>query len=171
MQVRYDPVADRILWQVRTRAGELFSAWLTRRMLLQWWPRFQDLVGQSALPTGVSAAAVLPEARAMLAETARGRPLPNADFSAPFNPQATARPLGPEPMLPNTIEMGLASTAPQLMLRLNDAQSRQLGLQLTPDLATALMRLIAQALAEAQWLPATADEPVAPAPAPPRLLN
>jgi hypothetical protein len=151
MQVRYDASADRILWQVRTRGGELFGAWLTRRMLLQWWPRFQDLVGQTSLPHTVNAAAVVPEAREMLTQVARERPLPNADFKAPFNTEPAAQPMGAEPMLPTAIEMGLASTGHNLLLRLRDAQSRSLSLQLTPDLSAALMRLIAQALTEAHW--------------------
>jgi len=172
MQVRYDPAADRILWQVRTRTGELFGAWLTRRMLLQWWPRYQDLVGQSSLPTGVAAAQVVPEARQMLAETARARPLPTADFAAPFNPEPAAQPMGAEPLLPTAIEMGLAATGHNLVLRLREGEARSLGLQLTPDLATALLRLLDQALVEAQWgTAASATGGPSAEPAPPRVLN
>ena len=173
MQVRYDANADRILWQLRTRSGELFAAWLTRRMLLQWWPRFQDLVGQSALPANVSAAAVVPEAREMLTQAARERPLPTADFKAPFNAEAAAQPMGPEPLLPNAIEMGLANVGHNLLMRLRDAEQRSLSLQLTPDLAAALMRLIGQALTEAHWgtlapQAEAAEPPQAPVP---RVLN
>ena len=49
MQVRYEPTADRVLWQVRTAGGELFAVWLTRRMLRQLWPHLQRLVTQASV--------------------------------------------------------------------------------------------------------------------------
>ena len=173
MQVRYDPAADRILWQVRTQVGEMFAAWLTRRMLSQIWRPFQDLVGQSSLPHTPTAASLVPEAREMLAQTARARPLPGADFKAPFNAQATTQPLGPDPMLPVAADLGPRPDGPGMTLRLRDEQGRSLSVQLTGDMCTALSRLLEKALADADWgLAATA--PVAPAtphPQAPRLLN
>ncbi len=173
MQVRYDPAADRILWQVRTQAGEMFSAWLTRRMLGQIWKPFQNLVGQSGLAHMPAAASLVPEAREMLAQTARARPLPGADFKAPFNPQATALPLGPEPLLPIAADMGPRAEGPGMALRLRDDQGRSLAVQLTGDMCTALSRLLEKALADADWGLAVAAPVVAVAPGaqPPRLLN
>lgn len=173
MQVRYDPAADRILWQVRTQAGEMFSSWLTRRMLSQIWRPFQDLVGQSSLPHTPSAASLVPEAREMLAQTARARPLPGADFKAPFNPQPTAQPLGPEPLLPIAADMGPRPDGPGMTLRLRDEQGRSLSVQLTGDMCTALSRLLEKALADADWgLAVTAPvAAAAPAAQAPRLLN
>ena len=49
MQVRYEPTADRVLWQVRTAGGELFAVWLTRRMLRQLWPHLQRLVTDASV--------------------------------------------------------------------------------------------------------------------------
>lgn len=173
MQVRYDPAADRILWQVRTQAGEMFSAWLTRRMLGQIWRPFQNLVGQSSLAHTPTAASLVPEAREMLAQTARARPLPGADFKAPFNPEATALPLGPEPLLPIAADMGPRADGPGMALRLRDNQGRSLAVQLTGDMCTALSRLLEKALADADWGLAVAA-PVAVATQgaqPPRLLN
>jgi hypothetical protein len=173
MQVRYDPAADRILWQVRTQAGEMFSVWLTRRMLSQIWRPFQNLVGQSSLAHTPAAASMVPEAHEMLAQTARARPLPSADFKAPFNPQATALPLGPEPLLPIAADMGPRPNGPGMALRLRDDQGRSMTVQLTGDMCTALSRLLEKALADADWGLAVAAPP-APVPAgpqAPRLLN
>ena len=173
MQVRYDPAADRILWQVRTQAGEMFAAWLTRRMLSQIWRPFQNLVGQSSLAHTPVAASMLPEAHEMLAQTARARPLPGADFKAPFNPQATAQPLGPEPLLPIAADMGPRPDGPGMALRLRDDQGRSLAVQLTGDMCTALSRLLEKALADADWGLAVAapPAPAAAGPQAPRLLN
>ncbi len=151
MQVRYEPTADRIMWQVRTQAGDMFSVWLTRRMLSKIWRPFQNLVGQSSLAHTPTAASMLPEAHEMLAQTARARPLPGADFNAPFNPQATALPLGPEPLLPVAADMGPRADGPGMTLRLRDDQGRSLAVQLTGDMCTALSRLLDKALSDADW--------------------
>jgi hypothetical protein len=173
MQVRYDPAADRILWQVRTQAGEMFSAWLTRRMFSQIWRPFQNLVGQSSLPHLPTPASLMPEAHEMLAQTARARPLPGADFKSPFNAQATALPLGPEPLLPIAADMGPRADGPGMSLRLRDEQGRSLTVQLTGDMCTALSRLLEKALADADWGLALAAPAAAAATEPqaPRLLN
>lgn len=178
MQMRYEPTADRLLWQVRTFGGDVYAVWLTRRMLRLLWPPFQHLVTQGdlrqALPHATPAA-VMPEARAMLAEQVRARALPDADFKAPFNPQAVARPLGDEPMLPQAADLGPGQDGRGLMIRLREAQGRALELRLTADLATALARLFDQALAAADWglgpatpAPAEPDPDAAPAQ---RVLN
>ena len=49
MQVRYQPGADRVLWQVRTSGGELFAVWLTRRMLRLLWPPLQQMVTRAGV--------------------------------------------------------------------------------------------------------------------------
>ncbi len=173
MQVRYDPAADRILWQVRTQAGEMFSTWLTRRMFSQIWRPFQNLVGQAGLARMPQAASLVPEAHEMLAQAARVRPLPGADFKAPFNAQATAQPLGPEPMLPVAADMGPRTDGPGMALRLRDDQGRSLTVQLTGDMCTALSRLLEKALVDADWGLSLGTAPAA-TPAPPqtpRLLN
>ena len=87
--IKYDAAADRLLLQVRTRADEVFAIWLTRRMLLRLWPPVQQLGVRVALARSHPDAVLLPDARAMLADAARQRPRPNADFTQLFN--STAR--------------------------------------------------------------------------------
>ena len=172
MQVRYQPSADRILWQVRTAGGELLQAWLTRRLLKLAWPHLNRLVVQAGLAQvvpGATAASVLPEAQAMLAQAVRDRPLANARFNEPFNLQAAAQPLGPEPLLADAIDLGPGNEGRGLNIRLREAAGRSMALQLNDDLATALLRLLGQALSDADWglLPSAAAE----APTGPRVLN
>jgi len=173
MQVRYQPAADRVLWQVRTSGGELFALWLTRRMMRQLWPPLQQLVTQAGVTQLAPQAAVLvPEAREMLAQTARERPLPQADFSQPFNPKPVAQPLGQEPLLPTAIDLGPGADGLGLKLRAREGEGRSLTLTLSNDLATALLRLLDKALAEADWGLVAPPAPAADAPpAPPPVLN
>ncbi len=173
MQVRFDPHADRILWQLRTKSDEMFAVWLTRRMVRQLWRPFQDLVGQAALPRTPTAASVMPEAREMMAQTARLRPLPGADFQAPFKQEAATKPLGPEPLLPAAIDLGPGNQGSGLAIRLREPAGRSMSLQLNADLATALWRLLEKAVQDADWGVVTAAAPAAPTPSggPPRVLN
>ncbi len=156
MQLRYDARADRLLWQIRSRQGELFAVWLTRRLALRLWPHFERMVTQASMPqVNAASATLVPQARELMAEIARQRPLPAADFQAPFDAAALARPLGPEPLLPDTLDLTPTPKAPGqgLSIHIKEAGGRSLRLQLGHDLATALMRMLEQALQSSDWLP------------------
>ena len=151
MQVRYDPTADRVLWQLRTAGGELFALWLTRRMLRQLWPHLVHLITAAGVAAAAPNALLLPEARAMLAETARSRSLAGADFSTPFNPAPAALPLGPLPLLPVAIDLGSGRQGQGLTLAAREPDGRNIQLALSVDLANGLLRLLELALADADW--------------------
>lgn len=173
MQVRYQPGADRVLWQVRTSGAELFAVWLTRRMLRQLWPPLSNLVtraGVARVVPNATPATVLPEAQAMLAQAARDRPLANARFNQPFDTQSVTQPLGAEPLLPEAIDLAPGANGVGLQLQLREAGGRRIALTLDDDLSTGLLRLLQQALLDADWgvLPAPA---AASAPAVPTVLN
>lgn len=170
IQIKYDPLADRLLMQVRTRAGELFAIWLTRRMVQRLLPPFQQLATRLTLAHAHPQSVVLPEARAMLEDAVRSRPLPNSDFSQHFSTDPASRPLGQEPLLAAEVEL-LADPQRGLRMLVREAQGRHLTLQLNDELHAALSRLFEQALAAADW---GLQLPVAAAPAqspPPALLN
>ena len=100
----------------------------------------------------------------MLAQPARDRPLPTARFNEPFDQKAVAQPLGPEPLLPEAIDLGPGADGKGLQLQLREAGGRRMALKLNDDLATALLRLLEQALKEADWgLPQAAASPAEPA--------
>lgn len=165
MQLRYDPRADRLLWQIRTRAGELFAVWLTRRLALRLWPHFERIVTQASMPKPHRGdATVVPEAQALISELARQRPLPSTDFQAPFDEVAVSRPLGSEPLLPDTLDLTPSPQAPGrgLTIRIREHAGRSLQLQLGDDMATALMRLMEQALQSSEWLRSPASTETRP---------
>lgn len=170
MQLRYQPAADRLLWQLRTQGGDLYAVWLTRRMVRLLWPPLHKLVTQAGLAQVMPHASVLPEAQAMLAQAVQARPLPGTSFNEPFNAQPVAQPLGAEPLLPEAIDLGPGADGLGLKLQLREPGGRRLAMQLSADLATALLRLLGQALAAADWgLDIAAAQDAAPAR--PSMLN
>ncbi len=174
MQVRYQPGPDRVLWQVRTSTGELFAVWLTRRMLRQLWPPLQRLVTQAGVARVLphsTPASWMPEAQAMLTQAARERPLPTARFNEVFNAQAVSQPLGAEPLLPEAIDLGPDTEGQGLQLQVRETGGRRLALKLNDDLATALLRLLEQALKEADWGLAAVEPAAAVQPNTPVVLN
>ena len=173
MKVRYEPTADRVLWQLRTAAGELFAVWLTRRMLRQLWPHLNRVVTLASIARVAPNAIALPEAQAMMAQAARTRPLPNTDFATPFDPKPSSQPLGPEPLLPMAFDIGPGQQGKGVRLAAREPDGRNITLELSEDLATGLMRLLEQALVEADWgfleSPTAQNEPASATP--PVVLN
>ncbi len=171
MQLRYQPAADRLLWQLRTTNGDLYAVWLTRRMVRLLWPPLAKLVTNAGLVQEMPNATVLPEAQAMLAQAIRERPLPGASFKEPFDTRVVAQPLGAEPLLPEAIDLGPGDGGKGLKLQLREGGGRRLAMQLSADLATALQRLLEQALAAADWGLVVASAADSDGPARPNVLN
>jgi len=171
MQLRYQPAPDRLLWQLRTTGGDLYAVWLTRRIVRMLWPPLTKLVTQAGIVQTLPNATVLPEAQAMLAQAVRDRPLPGASFAEPFDTRVTAQPLGAEPLLPEAIDLGPGDKGQGLKLQLREAGGRRLAMQLSADLSTALMRLMEQALAAADWGLVVAPAAAEPDAGKPGVLN
>lgn len=171
IQIRYDALADRLLMQVRTRADEVFAIWLTRRMVQRLLPPFQQIGTHLSLAKAHPDSMLLPEARAMLEETVRNRPLPNADFTQHFSTDNTRQPLGPEPLLAAEVELQ-ADAQRGLRMQVREARGRCITLQFNEELHAALSRLFQQALSAADWglAPLVAPE-ASDSAAPPPLLN
>lgn len=163
LALHYRPEPDRLLLRVNSSDGQLFAVWFTRRLAMRLWPHLNQMVtqlgvqhevaqlgSQRATSTQAPDATLLPEARAMLADAARERALRKTDFATPFDTQANAQPLGPEPMLATEVQL---APLPNGCLRVIviDGAKRNVQLQLTEELATAVRELMAQALRQADW--------------------
>jgi hypothetical protein len=112
----------------------------------------------------------MPEARAMLEDAARSRPLPNADFTQHFSTDNTRQPMGPEPLLAAEVELQ-ADPQRGLRMQVREAQGRHVTLQFNEELHAALSRLFEQALAAADWGLAPLATPTSSNSAAPPLLN
>ncbi len=160
IQLRYDAGADRLLLQVRSTQAEIYAAWLTRRLVQRLLPPFRQAVTARGVQSVAPHALPVPEARQMLEQAALQRPLPGTQFNQPFQADEHSRhPLGTEPLLPDSGELR-RGPGPELHLVLQETRGRHIDLGLTPELATALLRLMDIALADADWalpLPAAAS--------------
>jgi len=170
IQIKYDALADRLLMQVRTRADEVFAIWLTRRMVQRLLPPFQQIGTRLSLAKAHPDSVLMPEARAMLEDAARSRPLPNADFTQQFSTDNTRQPMGPEPLLAAEVELQ-ADPHRGLRMQVREAQGRHVTLQFNEELHVALSRLFEQALAAADWGLAPLATPTSSNSAAPPLLN
>jgi hypothetical protein len=171
IQIRHDALADRLLMQVRTRAGEPFAIWLTRRMVQRLLPPFHQIGTRLSLAKAHPDSVLLPEARAMLEDAVRSRPLPNADFTQQFSTDNTRQPLGSEPLLAAEVELQ-ANAQRGLRMLVREAQGRHTTLRFNDELHAVLSRLFEQALSAADWGLAPQAAPAASdSAAPPPLLN
>lgn len=171
IQLRYEPAADRLLLQLRSTEGEIYAAWLTRRMVSRVLPPFRQAVLQAGVARTTPRALPVPEAREMLEQAALQRPLPGAEFGQPFKAEDARYPLGTDPLLPDAADLR-PGTDGQITLALRETRGRRIEIVLTADLSTALLRLMDGALAQAEWglePPAATQEaaPESPAGAPP----
>ncbi len=169
IQLRYEPLPDRLLLSVRTHAAELYAAWLTRRMAVQLAAPLRLSVALLALPSSAGGALPVAEVQQMLEQVARERPLTGAHFDQQFADTADAsHPLGPEPLLPSEINVA-SPPAGGLVISLQELRGRRMELKLDTDLATALLRLFEHAIAGADWGLAPSHPAEAEAAAPQRL--
>ena len=176
LSLHYRPEADRLLLRVNADDGQQFAVWFTRRLCARLWPHLATIVTRIGVAheAGQTApdAHLMPEAHEMLAQSARERALRTADFKTPFQDQASAHPLGTEPMLATEVQLTPLPDG-HLRLLIADIDKRNVQLQLTETLATAVKELMLKALHQADWGFALETAPAAvSAPAPgSRLLN
>lgn len=160
--VHYRADADRLLVLVRSRSDELYTLWLTRRLALRMWPHLLAAVERMSLARWAPHATPQPEAREMLARSAKEELVRRADFATPMDPRPAQQPLGPEPMLLTEVMLS-SPRADLLALRLLDGQGRHVDMQLGAQLAVALVELMSRALRQADWGVALDDAQPAPA--------
>jgi hypothetical protein len=159
MQIRqlalhFRPEQDRLLLRVNAQDGQQIAIWFTRRLSLRLWPHLANVVTHIGVAQEVAQAAPgatpTPEAQAMLAQSARERALRDTDFNTPFETQASAHPLGTEPMLATEVQLTPLADG-QLRVVITDVNQRHVQMQLTESLATAVRELMAAALRQADW--------------------
>lgn len=179
LSVRYLAEQDRLLVRINTHTHEELRLWLTRRLVLDWWPALQQHVLARPALDGAPDASLPrdPDARGMLADFARQQAVAGTDFDTPYRDEAASLPLGAEPLLVTQLQMTWPPHAP-LQVDFEEKIEGRSGLRrfqlaLQPPLVHALMHLLQQEIARAQWQdsaqpPRAADAPAAEASPPPR---
>jgi hypothetical protein len=157
--LHYQAEDDRLLLRVNTADAQAMSVWLTRRLSLRLWPHLSSMVEQAGVRHALSQtgagrpsadAALMPQAKSMLAESARRQVLSQTDFSKAFDAHAAAQPLGAEPLLATAVHL-TPDASGSLTLVIRDAKSRNVQMVLTAQMALAVSELMRTALSKADW--------------------
>ena len=146
IQATYNIYEDRIRLSIKTEDGQIFNAWLTRRFLGLLLP---VLHGQH--PT-TSEALFEDKATSASAETSSpDTTQANTDFNQPYEEPINAKyPLGKAPLLLTKITFkDLGGLGAQFMLEPETGSGFQLPFN--PELLTALLKILSQALQAANW--------------------
>ena len=172
IQVRYEPVHDRLLLQVLTMDRKLLPIWLTRRLTSRLMPHLRRTVSAVAAAGASPNAMVLPDAQDMMAQASRERALKAADLKTPFDAGQAQQPLGPEPLLPVAIDVATPGGV-GLALTFRDAARQSVEVKLGQDHALVMIELIESAIAQSEWglQAATAPGPEETPPSDPMRLN
>lgn len=153
LSVLHDERQDRLLLRLNTQDSQEFRFWLTRRMTQRFMPAIQQSTARlEAAQPGV--AATDSASQQILTELKRDAFLQKADFSTPFETQATQLPLGSEPMLITDAHLSiLAKGGMEISFedKTDPQQVRSCQLRLQVSLVHGMVHLIQQAADKAQW--------------------
>lgn len=145
---------DRLLVRLNTQGGEELRLWLTRSMMKKLLGHLLQASGASATPPGPLESHD-GSSSAALAQFKKQEALQHADFKTPFKAQASALPIGAEPLLATTVHISpLAGGSLRLGFEdKSDASSASRGFEVTldPPLLLGFMHLLDLALKEADW--------------------
>ncbi len=171
LSVNYLQEQDRILARINTTGSEEFRLWFTRRLSQGLWPMLQRAVAQQvaqqalAHTPGMAAASADPQTQQMLADFKRQESLQKADFRTPYQEQAAALPLGPEPLLVTEVNITPLPSG-QLQMHFqeqlpNSPAPRGFQMALEPQLLHGFVHLLEQAMGVAQWSGPAVGQPSA----------
>lgn len=104
LSIAYHVDHDRILVQVNTIAGEELRLWFTRRLVLNFLPHLNRLA-INAEANAMQLATQDELAKKTVMEFKKQESINKADFKTPYNPKASAYPVGQEPILVTTIQL------------------------------------------------------------------
>lgn len=154
LSVNYQIEQDRILVQVNTLAGEVLSAWLTRRLSVNLHPRLVQLATEVELKNDKLSA---PDevSRKIIMDFKKQEALLQGDFKTPFSQKASQYPIGPEPLLVTTINFTMLG---QGALRVEfeeilpkQTSKRSFQVTLAAELLHGFMHLFENAIKSSAW--------------------
>jgi hypothetical protein len=157
INVGYQVEHDRLLIRINSQSGEEFRVWLTRRLSLQLLP-ILERSGQDQLQAQIAepnpAAPPHEQRQQLVRNFQKEAQAYQGDYQTPFRDQATALPLGQEPLLVTELQMtSLAEGKLQVSL-LEKLPQRQRDMQLVMDvtLTQGLTELLRRAIQASEWL-------------------
>lgn len=157
INVGYVMEQDRLLIRINSQSGEEFRIWLTRRLGIQWLP-ILERSGQTQLQTQMAqpdpAAPVSHQREQLMRNFQKEAQAYEGDYETPFREQASALPLGEEPLLVTELQMTSLADGKLQVTLVEKLSQRQRDMQLTMDvtLTQGLTQLLRRAIEASDWL-------------------
>lgn len=144
----YDAAEDRIL--IRASEGEKeYRAWWTRRLAL----RIHKLFGEHTFPTENSASHLPPEQKESLGDMEKQGAVQQADFSTPYQADASHYPLGEEGILVQRIDIKTEGKIVKIIML--PANGEGMTLSLPPGQRYSFEHMLQRVMTAAEWIAVT----------------
>ena len=146
IQVRHDPVEDRLLLRVSTTDGEEFRFWMTRRFVGGLWGLLVKMLeSDEAVRRQLDQ-----ETRRTVLDIQHEGYAQQGDFTRAFESAPRSLPLGETPVLLAQAQ-GRKSAEGQHLISLHPQQGQGVDLTLDTKLLHIFVRLLQQSVAKAEW--------------------
>jgi hypothetical protein len=155
LQIAFDPEQDRLLLRVNTDERTEFRFWLTRRLVARLWPLLtRVLESDQQVATQPD-----PVARQAVFSFQQERALAGSDFETAYRDEPAQLPMGKEPLLVTRVKVRPGQGRVGLLL--GRAAGEGVELALTNSLLHSLRKMLADAVAKAEWSVALTASPQA----------
>ena len=168
VQLRFIPVEDRLLLQIRTAEAE-YRLWMTRRYVRLLWPVLLDLLASNAQVQSQAD----PHNRSQVLSFQHEQALRQADFTTRYRENEASMPLGAAPVLLSRIQVRRRDGESRV-LSLRPAEGPGVELNINDAFLHSFCKLLADTAANAGWdleLGLGLAAPVQGADAPPERVN
>ena len=146
IQIRHDPVEDRLLLRVSTTDGEEFRFWMTRRFVGGLWGILvRMLESDEAVRRQFDQ-----ETRRNVLEIQHEGYAQQGDFAKAFESTSRSLPLGETPILLAQAQ-GMKTSEGQHLISLRPQQGQGVDLTLDTKLLHIFVRLLQQSVTKAEW--------------------
>lgn len=146
VNLAYIPAEDRLLLRFNTQDQAEFKLWVTRAVTRLWLRQLEKseeaLLGRPS-PNHIGLDPTESRRLSLASQTQ------NADFSTPYNEQASHYPLGELPSL--VIGLGIQASESHVAIQWNLSSRQGLNMKLEKSVYLALVRLLLSALPTANW--------------------
>jgi len=147
IQMSYDKLQDRILLRVSTKVQAEFRFWLTRRYAKLLWEMLMKMLERDP---GTAMYQEEKLRRAMVGFQHQNA-VEGGEFSKQYEDNATALPLGVEPVLLSRITAKADATAGNQVLCLHPEQGQGIDLAVNASLLHMIAKLLSDAVAQTDW--------------------
>ncbi|WP_290697554.1 hypothetical protein [Amphritea sp.] len=151
INLNYDAAQDRILIRA-SEGGKEYRAWWTRRLAL----RIHTLFGEHTFPTVNNASHLQSEQQQSLGDLEKQGAVQQADFSTPYQEDASHYPLGEEGILVQRIDIKTEGKIVKIIMLPADGEG--MTLSLPPGQRYSFEHMLQRVMTAAEWVSAAAQD-------------